>query len=268
MNLNDLGPSMKKFAALILMASALTAKASDGWDGYFVGISTGKSKSTASHSYSHLKGTTSCENNNYGSMGNGTGCGGTEDYVKAYSDSGEQSNTAFKFGKYFQQNDRVWGVIGEFSQNSDFSKQRSEVITSAFGDSLTVAAKRKNEISISGLMGFPRNQFMPFLTAGISSAQVQAKVIQTFENGANDYSRELTRDANVWGYTVGAGLKWKLNKNLIVSTEYVHTAYGRLRLNGETELAPGSGGLRYPTTSLTTKFRTDTVRAGIEYRFN
>jgi len=239
--------------------------ADESWDGYFIGVSAGNNDTQSSQPYSHTIGSSACHNNNYGSMGNLALCGGTEDYQKKYSSSKNLNSTSFRIGRYWQNSYLTLGILGEYSKTSNYNKNNSEVITSAFGDTLSVSAKKDDSISILGLAGYPINNFLPYLTAGLSNTEITSSVTQDI-NGYN-LPRSFENSERVWGFAAGAGLKWKFQNNFILSGEYLFTDYGNTKVNAPSYMPPGGGGIKYPSTSLDTEFIMKTFNIGLEYKF-
>ncbi len=256
----------KNIQKLSIILSALffcfSINAAENWDGYFIGITTGNNNTQSSQPYSHAKATSSCWNNNYGSMAAGTACGGSEDYQTKYSNFQNLNSTSFRIGRYWQNNYLTLGILGEYTKIQNFNKNNFEIITSAFGDTLSVGAKKEDSISILGLAGYPINNLLPYLTAGLSSTEVTSSIRQDIV-GYN-IPRNLENSERVWGYSAGAGLKWKFQNNFIISSEYLYTNYGNKKINmpGDT-----SSGMGYPSTYLDTEFIVKTFNIGLEYKF-
>jgi hypothetical protein len=239
--------------------------ADESWDGYFIGVLAGNNDTQSSQPYSHTISSSACTNNNYGSMGNGALCGGTEDYQKKYSSSKNLNSASFRIGRYWQNSYLTLGILGEYSKTSNYNKNNSEVITSAFGDRLSVSAKKDDSISILGLAGYPINNFLPYLTAGLSNTEITSSVTQDIV-GYN-LPRSFENSERVWGFSAGAGLKWKFQNNFILSGEYLFTDYGNTKANAPSYMPPGGGGIKYPSTSLDTEFIMKTFNIGLEYKF-
>ncbi len=259
------GKIIKILVTMLAFLFSINVMAENTWDGYFVGISLGNDHVSSNQSYSHIKASAVCDNNNYGSMGNGVGCGGTEDYQKNYSNSNDKFSAIFRAGRYWQQESYVIGLSAEYAKNSTFDEMNAEVITSAFGDTLSVTAKRKDNVSVFGLVGYPVNDFLPFIMAGISNAEVRASTIQDI--AGYNLSRSFDESDRLWGYSLGAGLKWRFSRNLIVSGEYIYSDYESFKINATSYAPPTGGGINYPSTSIDTNVDIKTFRVGFEYQF-
>jgi len=145
-----------RFLTIFLISLfCFSVNADESWDGYFIGISTGNNDTQSSQPYSHSINSSPCSNNNYGSMGAGPSCGGSEDYQKKYSNSKNLNSVSLRFGRYWQNSYLTLGILGEYSKISNYNKSNSEVITSAFGDTLSVSAKKEDSISILGVSRLP-----------------------------------------------------------------------------------------------------------------
>ncbi|MCX7191148.1 MAG: outer membrane beta-barrel protein [Candidatus Methylopumilus sp.] len=231
----------------ILSASLLcfNINAAESWDGYFIGISAGSNDTLSSQPYSQTIGSSACHSNNYGSMGLGASCGGSENYQKKYSNSQNLNSASFRIGRYWQNSYLTLGILGEYSKTSHYNKNNSEVITSAFGDTLSVSAKKDDSISILGLAGEQDIKYTP----------------------PYNLPRSFEKSERVWGFSAGAGLKWKFQNNFILSGEYLYTDYGNTKVSANSYLPPGGGGIKYPSTSLDTEFIVKTFNIGLEYKF-
>jgi opacity protein-like surface antigen len=254
----------------ILSASLLcfNINAAESWDGYFIGISAGSNDTLSSQPYSQTIGESACHDNNYGSMGLGASCGGSENYQKKYSNSQNLNSASFRIGRYWQNSYLTLGILGDYSKTSNYNKNNSEVITSAFGDTLSVSAKKEDSISILGLAGYPINNFLPYLTAGLSNTEITSSVEQDIKyTPPYNLPRSFEKSERVWGFSAGAGLKWKFQNNFILSGEYLYTDYGNTKANAASYMPPGGGGIKYPSTSLDTEFIVKTFNIGLEYKF-
>gem|GEM_PF-2321945 len=255
-----------RFLTIFLISLfCFSVNADESWDGYFIGISTGNNDTQSSQPYSHSINSSPCSNNNYGSMGAGPSCGGSEDYQKKYSNSKNLNSVSLRFGRYWQNSYLTLGILGEYSKISNYNKSNSEVITSAFGDTLSVSAKKEDSISILGVAGYPINNLLPYLTAGFSNTEITASVRQ--DMGTHNLPRSFESSERVWGYSAGAGLKWKFQNNFILSGEYLYTGYGNTKASASSYMPPGGGGITYPSTSLNTEFIVKTFNIGLEYKF-
>jgi len=252
----------KLSTALSALFFSFSINAAENWDGYFFGITAGSNDTQSYQPYSHAKATSSCGNNNYGSMAAGASCGGSEDYQTKYSNSQNLNSASFRIGRYWQNNYLTLGILGEYAKIQNYNKNNFEVITSAFGDTLSVSAKKEDSISILGLAGYPINNILPYLTAGLSNTEVTSSIRQDIV-GYN-IPRDLLNSERVWGYSVGAGLKWKFHNNFIINGEYLYTNYENKKINMPADTSSGMG---YPSTSLDTEFTVKTFNIGLEYKF-
>ena len=94
--------------------------------------------------------------------------------------------------------------------------------------------------TVRGRLGYAADRFMPFVTGGAAFGNVRASM-----PGFPDTSSDQT------GWTLGAGLEAALAPNWTAKVEYLYVDLG----HGDTNLGTDA------------KFRTNIVRAGLNYRF-
>ena len=103
------------------------------WDGYYVAIGLGNGSTTSKQPYSHSRTTALCDNNNYGSIGNGANCtNSNEDYQKEYKNNPTSTSIDLRAGKYWSYNSYVLGLLGEYN-NSNFYWVLWSIVTSQNG---------------------------------------------------------------------------------------------------------------------------------------
>jgi opacity protein-like surface antigen len=253
---------------LILMFLANQAIADAKWDGYFVGIGIGSNNTTSKQSYSHSRTTALCDNNNYGSIGNGANCvNSNEDYQKEYKNKASLGSIDLRAGKYWSYDSYVLGLFGAYN-NSNFDKTNYEVISSGFGDTLSISSKQKDSLSVLGLVGLPMSQFMPYITAGISNADIESSVTQSIVGTPPlNLPRTFSSSQRKTGYALGGGIKWMISESLIIGGEYLFTNYGSMKSDAAGYMPPGGGGNKYPVTNLNTEIYSSDFKINLEYKF-
>jgi|GEM_PF-926945 len=73
--------------------------------------------------------------------------------------------------------------------------------------------------AIKGRLGFALNNFLPYVTAGVSFADTGMR----YDNELND---KYQKDTVQTGWILGAGLEYALCGSLSIRTEYLYTDYG------------------------------------------
>jgi outer membrane immunogenic protein len=135
-------------------------------------------------------------------------------------------------GYNLQTGNFVWGIEGDF----DWSDMK--------GDSAGVETKVPWFGTVRGRIGYAFDRFLPYITGGAAFGQVK------MDTGAG------TDDENRIGWTVGAGVEWAFLANWSAKIEYLYADLGTASCN---IAACGAG--------VDVSFKTNIVRAGINYRF-
>ena len=111
--------------------------------------------------------------------------------------------------------------------------------------------KQKNEGALYLKLGkVINNQYMPYILGGITATKLEGTLIN---GGASVKSSDT-----VAGFTVGAGLEFKINRNWHARVQYRFSKYSDAKFNYTI------GGT---TVNGTTDYKTHTVQAGISYHF-
>jgi outer membrane immunogenic protein len=111
--------------------------------------------------------------------------------------------------------------------------------------------KQKNEGALYLKFGkVINNQYMPYILGGVTGTKLEGTVI----DGANSYKDSDT----VTGFTVGAGLEFKINRNWHARVQYRYSKYDDAKF---------SYNVSGVTLKGTTDYKTHTVQAGISYHF-
>ncbi len=110
--------------------------------------------------------------------------------------------------------------------------------------------------SVRARAGLPMGQFMPFVTAGVAVAGVTLKnVYPSFPNSTQ------SRSETEVGWTVGGGLEMILSRNISLRSEYLHTDFGDIKMNGNQD--PGAPQVFNRTAEPTI----DVVRGAVLFKF-
>jgi outer membrane immunogenic protein len=84
-----------------------------------------------------------------------------------------------------------------------------------------------NEFTVGPRLGYAVGRFMPYVTGGWATGEVQFKSIAgPGIPGVAQGTTTTEADARQNGFYVGGGLDWKLSRNAVVGIEYRHTDLG------------------------------------------
>ena len=102
------------------------------------------------------------------------------------------------------------------------------------------------------VMGEEKN-LMPYILAGITGAKLKGKL--------TSYGKTYWDKETVTGWTVGAGLEYKLNKNWHMRVQYRYSKYDDAKFNYKI-----NNSTNYKAVAK--DYKTHTIRVGISYCFN
>jgi outer membrane immunogenic protein len=166
-------------------------------------------------------------------------------------------------GYNYQVNSWVWGVEADIDA---INIRRSNLVNLAAlgvppfaaGNTLTQTFKSDWMSTVRGRVGYAAGSWLVYATGGLAIANVQA----------GDFEHFFVADVNgsgssvKTGWAVGAGLEYAFNRNWSLKGEYLHADLGSISYQaGPPILIPTSFSLD------SSRFRIDTVRVGLNYRF-
>ncbi len=172
--------------------------------------------------------------------------------------TGTDVNPGLQMGYLLQfQNNWVVGAEGDFTYASSNSHyQYNDTVWVGQYDRFTVNNNVQGSLRLRA--GYAFDRFLPFITAGVSFANVGLR----YNNELNDhYSKNTTQT----GWVVGGGLEYGLLSNLSVRTEYLYTDYGNalnLNIHNLAAFADNSDG-----AGAQANLYSHVVRAAVNYRF-
>lgn len=233
---------------------APTVAPASGWSGFYLGANAG-------YGFGHLATT----NNSMTTSGPLVGIPlGTFTPASTFAGADSSSNldgaTAGGFiGYNYQIGNIVLGVETDF-QWSDF-KTSSAFSGSALGPQYTTAVKGDMFGTTRGRIGYAVNDLLVYATGGVAYGHFNSDLgILPGPAGAPTGPQYLVRNSSwLTGYAVGAGVDYKLTRNVIIGVEYLRIGYG----NSGHDYGFGAAGSAHADA----KMDFDLVRARLGYKF-
>ncbi|MEN9709326.1 MAG: hypothetical protein RIQ68_1734 [Pseudomonadota bacterium] len=241
-----------------VVSAPSVAAVAPSWDGFSFGIGVGASRVASANNYQHTH-FGACSNNDYGSNGL---CTGSVDYSYLFQASHTNALGSVRLGYNWQSQNYVYGLVGSANLSKKQIFSTSQVLSSTWGDTLSVDETLGNSASVQALLGYSAGSFLPYATAGLAVGKVSSRVYQL----AISYTGvEFKKSQNKIGYVLGGGLKYQVTSNWILGAEYLHTSFSSLKLSGDHSSC--CGGIMYPDTTANVKLKTDVVSLLAEYKF-
>lgn len=244
---------------LLAWTSEANAQTSD-WSGSYVGAGFGRGFAHAGVDYAHN--TPGCSNNNYGSDGGG-GCGGTQNYATTFSNNTSNLEGSLHVEQDWAANSLLFGVEPEIYFGNDLNNTHREIISSAFGDSLSVKNRQNYMATLRANGGVPVNDVLLYLTAGMSLSGVRTVIYQQASGGVYN-PKVFHQDDTLVGYVVGGGARYKLTNNWVLGGEFLFVDLGNS--DATSNLATISG-IAYPNTKASTHNTAQIAQFTIAYKF-
>jgi len=142
------------------------------------------------------------------------------------------------------------------------ANSHSEVISSAFGDVLGVRSAQNYLANLRGTIGVPVDDFLFYATGGASLGEVKTTVgqlaIGTDERVFENTERQL-------GYSIGAGMKYRLSRYWSLGGEFTYIDLGSSELSADRLVMPG--GLTYPVTNVKSRNTSQILQVNLAYHF-
>lgn len=230
--------------ALLTLAAAGTASAQD-WTGFHGGLNMGLAGNEFAYPFEASISTTAVD--------------GEADLTSSGFVGGAQ------FG-YDRQLSNKWVVGVEADLNaSDVEGRVSVGGDAAGGVTGELEADVGSEVdyfgTLRGRLGYAYSaDLMPYVTAGWAYGDVNSEYnVAVTSGGAPVFAASDSLSSNQDGWTVGAGLEYRLSDSLTFKTEYLYVDLGSYNL------IDISGGGDFATVDVDTKFHV--ARVGVNYRF-
>jgi outer membrane immunogenic protein len=210
-------------AAVVLVAPVTGAQAQTAafsWTGFYIGANAGYAMGDGSVADLFCDGVTpgNCPD----------GPGGPPGTYIATLDSGDFAGGGHVGGNYQFDGGFVLGVEADLGTGGSYE---SNFI---FGENLGYTGPNPDatgqiDLGLTGSArlraGMAMERFLPYVTAGVAFAAMEASIADTSNPAAN-----RAAEGNFLGYTVGGGADYAVTDNLIIGAEYRFSDYGALNL--------------------------------------
>jgi len=148
-------------------------------------------------------------------------------------------------GYLWQAGQIVYGLEGDVDYNGN-----SRSFSYVNGNTYSEREKLDWSFGARGRLGYAFDRFLPFVSGGITFANLNSRLTNVTTGASDSNSRLRT------GYQLGAGLEYAVTNNWTVRGEYIFSDYGRYTVNyGNNGVA-----LRHNVTD-------DALRFSINYKF-
>lgn len=234
------------------------------WSGYYIGVNAGVAKGKAQNSFSLL-----------GVDTTNTWLLPDEARTLVSSLSGANSDSHFiggiQAGRNWQSGNLVYGVELDFSSvNIAASRRTSGVWQSGVGFNYTASTEYETDwmFSTRGRLGWSLGSILVYGTAGLAitdlrvSGRYEDQPLAGTEYGSGNWSTKK----NVFGWTLGGGLEWAIDRKWSLKTEYTFSDFSSATAVGAINSVGGTLGY---SNGLTDKIdlTTHVARAGLNYKF-
>lgn len=231
------------------------------WSGWYWGFGLGVLRTNSNVAYQHWH-AGNCVNLNFGSEWPGDGCEGNQDYSNNFASHRSGLSSSLKIGHNWMVSQFLVGVVGDISITKSPSQKVRQVLSTTWGDALSISAQQGNYLSVRTIVGKPYGDYLPYVTAGIAATEIKTSITQ--DQPGYDL-RTFATSPYKFGYVIGAGFKHRVNDRWIIGAEYMHSDYAASNLDkGNVILA---GGIRFPDTFSKTNISSDLMNLTTEYRF-
>jgi outer membrane immunogenic protein len=161
-------------------------------------------------------------------------------------------------GFNWQFNNFVLGVEGEYT----WAGLRGDAHASTLGQNLKTTDRIDEIATVTGRLGYAFNNWLLYGKGGWAWARGASDgVIETISGVFTGPYGGLSSRSSQDGWVAGAGVEWGFAPNWSLKLEYEHIDLGNKTVQVETSgLAPG--------VLANVSTRIDTVKAGVNYRFN
>jgi outer membrane immunogenic protein len=122
----------------------------------------------------------------------------------------------------------------------------------------TTTSKSKELALATGRFGYAANNWLFFAKGGAARGDTSSTGVGALTNGT--FVNTTSSSSGRSGWIAGAGVEWGFKPNWSAKIEYNHIDFG-----SSTILVTTSNGL---TSLVSSSYRVDLVKAGVNYRFN
>jgi outer membrane immunogenic protein len=119
--------------------------------------------------------------------------------------------------------------------------------TTCPGSALTCQTSSDWVSTVRGRVGYAFDRFLPYVTGGLAMGNINANVAGVGSSSATNY-----------GWTIGGGMEYALTDHWSAKVEYLHNNLGSMDCGLSCSITPPAR----------VRLDEDTVRAGINYKFN
>jgi outer membrane immunogenic protein len=199
----------------------------DSWSGYFAGVNTGYAIGNSKiHTHTPLTatGADAIAGTYFANQQNASNVSASG--TAAMSDSALIAGVTLGYNTLLS-NGHLLGILADYNTlnlSDSKVKQTSYPGFSGFEPSTKLTAKIDNTISLRARYGVLVDDFLVYLTGGVTLARM--KFNMNFTDGAASASSH--ESAYKFGWIVGAGSEYKVNKNWSVKAEYLHYDFGNI----------------------------------------
>lgn len=163
---------------------------------------------------------------------------------------------------YQFENDVVVGIEGQLS----LSKIDKNAIDSQVGgseySSYYYSGKLKNMVSLNGKVGYAIDNFLPYITAGLTYGKADYNLGCDLQYGMSHPSRTCGGDSHTsasaskssLGFNIGIGTEYRLTENLSLGAEYRYTKFKKANVNLFDPNSPSSTRREFKTNTSTLNF--------------
>lgn len=143
----------------------------------------------------------------------GEGCRGDRDRADFF----------IRGGYDIQNGNLVYGVVVDAGTGNSTDSVTAFSVTPAF---YTFTRKLDFAAGLRGRVGYATGGVLAYATGGLAYGRIENS--QLTSNGANTFNGNVFFDrqkTSSWGYSAGAGVETKVEKNISVGLEYLYTSY-------------------------------------------
>ena len=139
---------------------------------------------------------------------------------------------------------------------ADLAAQTLSSSATSLGNAVSLSHNNRWVGTVRPRIGYATGSALLYITGGLAYGNVEHGVSETVAGVTRSYTDSSTR----YGWTLGGGIEWALNRNWTLGAEYLH-----IDLGSTTVSAAAAGA--FPASSGRFEDREDVVRAKLNYKF-